>query len=78
MFELPGLEVRIVIGRLYSFAIWIYSPFLVVSYFVKVVSAVRKVPQMTYLFNCRTKLAKLECLKCRGNTLLVNSLFCTR
>jgi len=29
----------------------------------------------SYLFNCRTKLAKLECLKCRGRTLFVNS-FC--
>ena len=28
-----------------------------------------------YLFNCRTKLAKLECLKCCGNTFFVNSLF---
>ena len=51
MFELPSLEVRIVIGRLYSFAIWIYSPFLVVSYFMKIVSTVRVRPQTIYLFN---------------------------
>lgn len=30
------------------------------------------------LLSCRTKLAKFECLKCRGNTLLVNSLFYTQ
>ena len=29
-----------------------------------------------YLFNCLTKLAKLLCLKCRGRTFFVNSVFC--
>jgi len=51
MFELPGLEVRNFIGSLYSFAIWIYSPFLVVSYFMKIVSTVRVPLQTIYLFN---------------------------
>lgn len=65
--------------RNYSFAIRIDSSFLIVPYFVEIVSKVRKGLYMAAcLFNCRTKLAKLECLKWRGNTLLVNSLFYTR
>jgi len=51
MFELPGLEVRNVIGSLYPFAIWIYSPFLVVSNFMKIISTVRVRLQTIYLFN---------------------------
>lgn len=31
----------------------------------------------SYLFNCRTKLAKLLCLKCFGRMVLVNFSFCT-
>lgn len=30
----------------------------------------------SYLFNCRTKLAKLLCLKCFGKMVLVNFSFC--
>src|SRR5277367_4283187 len=77
MFEFPCLEVRKGnapdIPHLHTYLH--LHPRCSVLYESRICEGQIRTSRIDYLFNCRTKLAKLECLKCRGKTVFVNSLF---